>query len=129
MSLRDTYGSIRNLSMEAHPEIIEIKACEVWHSDVTCNPIPLDPLSARNPPRTAAETLCWPTCTEGMKPCRPPVRSVIDGLTAVHDGDKVFRLRQDADRLGSKAVRHEQCRGRNRVSVSQYDCRGALQWL
>jgi hypothetical protein len=90
--------------MEGHPEIIEIKADEnskyvageVWHSDVTCNPIP--PMGSmlylhKIPDNGGGDTL-FINMYRAYETLSAPVRNLIDGLTAAHDGDRVYRLRQ-----------------------------------
>jgi taurine dioxygenase len=90
--------------MEGHPEIIEIKADEnshyvageVWHSDVTCNPVP--PMGSilylhRIPDNGGGDTL-FVNMYRAYETLSPPVRSLVDGLTAVHNGEQVYRGRQ-----------------------------------
>jgi taurine dioxygenase len=90
--------------MAGHPEIIEIKADasskyvagEVWHSDVTCNPIP--PMGSilylHTPPENGGGDTLFINMYRAYDTLAAPVRAMIDGLTAVHDGDKVYRVRQ-----------------------------------
>jgi len=90
--------------MEGHPEIIEIKADEnskyvageVWHSDVSCNPVP--PMGSilylhKVPDNGGGDTL-FANMYMAYETLSAPLRSLVDALTAVHDGDKVFRVRQ-----------------------------------
>jgi taurine dioxygenase len=90
--------------MEGHPEIIEIKADEtshyvageVWHSDVTCNPVP--PMGSilylhRIPDNGGGDTL-FVNMYRAYETLSAPVRRLVDGLTAVHDGEQVYRGRQ-----------------------------------
>lgn len=96
--------------MEGHPEIIEIKADEnsryvageVWHSDVTCNQVP--PMGSilymhTVPDNGGGDTL-FANMYKAYETLSDPVRSMIDGLTAVHDGDRVYRVRQGKNVTG-----------------------------
>ena len=96
--------------MEGHPEIIEIKADEhskyvageVWHSDVTCSPVP--PMGSilylhKVPDNGGGDTL-FLNMYRAYETLSPAVRALIDGLTAVHDGDKVYRVRQGKNVTG-----------------------------
>ena len=89
--------------LEQHPEILVIKADEnskrvageEWHSDVSCDPEP--PMGSilhltTVPPDGGGDTmfanmyLAYETLSE-------PVRKMLEGLTAIHDGEHVFRGR------------------------------------
>jgi len=98
--------------LEQHPEILVIKADEnskrvageEWHSDVSCDPEP--PMGSilhltTVPPDGGGDTmfanmyLAYDTLSE-------PVRKLLEGLTAIHDGEHVFRGRygvKDAGKL------------------------------
>jgi taurine dioxygenase len=90
--------------MEGHPEIIEIKADanskyvagEVWHSDVTCNPIP--PMGSilylHTVPENGGGDTLFVNMYRAYETLSAPMRNLLDGLTAVHDGDRVYRVRQ-----------------------------------
>lgn len=90
--------------MSGHPEIIEIKADENttyvqgenWHSDVTCADEP--PMGSilymhQIPGNGGGDTqfsnmyLAYETLSE-------PIRAMIDGMTAIHDGEPAYRVRQ-----------------------------------
>ena len=120
--------------MEGHPEIIEIKADEnskyvageVWHSDVTCNPIP--PMGSilylhKIPDNGGGDTL-FINMYRAYETLSAPVRNLIDGLTAVHDGDRVYRLRQrknvtgDLPRAEHPVVRTHPVTGRKALFVN-----------
>ena len=96
--------------MQGHPEIIEIKADEnskyvageIWHSDVTCNPIP--PMGSilylhKIPENGGGDTL-FVNMYRAYETLAAPVRGLIDGLMAVHDGDRVYRVRQGKNVTG-----------------------------
>ena len=92
------------VGMADHPEVIEIMADEnstyiageVWHSDVTCDPEP--PMGSilyihRTPDNGGGDTL-FANMYRAYETLSEPVRRMIDGLTAVHDGERVYRVRQ-----------------------------------
>lgn len=90
--------------MEGHPEVIEIKADanskyvagEVWHSDVTCEPIPPmgSILHLHVIPENGGGDTLFANMYKAYETLAAPVRTMIDGLTAIHDGDQVYRVRQ-----------------------------------
>jgi taurine dioxygenase len=90
--------------MAGHPEIIEIKADEnskyiageVWHSDVTASQTP--PMGSilymhQTPANGGGDTL-FVNMYRAYETLAEPVRKMIDGMTAIHDGDRVWRGRQ-----------------------------------
>ena len=92
------------VGMKEHPEVIEISADEnskyiageVWHADVTCDPEP--PMGSilymhRVPGNGGGDTL-FSNMYRAYETLSEPVRRMIDGLAAVHDGERVYRLRQ-----------------------------------
>ena len=99
------------------PEILVIKADErsdrvageEWHSDVSCEPEP--PMGSilyltEVPPDGGGDTmfanmyLAYETLSE-------PIRKMLDGLTAVHDGEHVYRGRYGVDDAGKTFPRAE----------------------
>jgi len=93
-----------------HPEILVVKtdetsahiAGEDWHSDVSCDPEP--PMGSilyltEVPPDGGGDTmfanmhLAYETLSE-------PVRKLVDGLCAIHDGEHVYRGRYGIDDTG-----------------------------
>ena len=92
------------VGMKEHPEVIEISADEnskyiageVWHADVTCDPEP--PMGSilymhRVPENGGGDTL-FSNMYRAYETLSEPVRRMIDGLAAVHDGERVYRVRQ-----------------------------------
>ena len=92
------------VGMAEHPEVIEIKADEhskyvageVWHSDVTCDAEP--PMGSilyihKTPDNGGGDTL-FANMYRAYETLAEPVRKLIDGLKAVHDGERVYRDRQ-----------------------------------
>ncbi len=90
--------------MKGHPEVLEIKtdekskgvAGEVWHTDVSCDAQP--PMGSilymhEVPANGGGDTLfanmyaAWETLSE-------PIRTMLDGMRAVHDGDYTYGVRQ-----------------------------------
>jgi taurine dioxygenase len=100
-----------------HPEILVVKtdeasahiAGEDWHSDVSCDPEP--PMGSilhltEVPPDGGGDTmfanmhLAYETLSE-------PIRKLVDGMTAVHDGEHVYRGRYGVDDTGRTYPRAE----------------------
>ena len=112
--------------MAGHPEVIEIKADEnsqyiageVWHSDVTASPTP--PMGSilymhQTPDNGGGDTL-FVNMYRAYETLAEPVRKMIDGMTAIHDGDRVWRGRQKkknrrgrAAALGASGGAHPPC--------------------
>ncbi len=99
------------------PEVMVIKADatskhiagEDWHSDVSCDPEP--PMGTilhltEVPPDGGGDTmfanmyLAYETLSE-------PIRKLVDGLTAIHDGEPFYRGRYDVDDRAKKYPRAE----------------------
>jgi taurine dioxygenase len=100
-----------------HPEIFVIKADEKskriageeWHSDVSCDAEP--PMGSilyltTVPPDGGGDTmfsnmyLAYETLSE-------PIKRMLDGMTAIHDGEHVYRGRYDVDDAGKTYPRSE----------------------
>jgi len=84
-------------------------AGEDWHSDVSCDPAP--PMGSilyltEVPPDGGGDTmfanmyLAYETLSE-------PIRKLIDGLSAIHDGEHVYRGRYGVDDTGKTFPRSE----------------------
>jgi taurine dioxygenase len=123
------------VGMADHPEVIEIMANEnstyvageVWHSDVTCDPEP--PMGSilyihRTPDNGGGDTL-FANMYRAYETLSEPVRRMIDGLTAVHDGERVYRVRQgrtenrDYPRTEHPVVRTHPVTGRKALFVNR----------
>jgi taurine dioxygenase len=121
--------------MDGHPEIIEIKADEsstyvageVWHSDVTCSPTP--PMGSilylhKTPDNGGGDTL-FVNMYRAYETLAEPVRNMLESLTAIHDGDKVWRGRQgkkvsgDLPRSEHPVVRIHPATGRKALFVNR----------
>lgn len=74
-------------------------ASAAWHSDISFEPAPSDyaMLRIHTLPATGGDTL-WASGYEVYKRLSPPVASMLEGLTATHDG-KFFI--EEAERLGN----------------------------
>lgn len=94
--------------IEGHPEIVAIHADadsqyvagENWHSDLTMNPEP--PMGSilymHTIPPVGGDT-CWASMYAAYEGLSDRMKAYIDGLTAIHDGDHVYRpLFPDVDR-------------------------------
>jgi taurine dioxygenase len=90
-------------NLEGHPEILVIKADEnskrvageVWHSDVSCDPEP--PMGSilymHEPPSNGGGDTMFANMYLAYEMPSEPMKRLLEGLTAVHDGDYVFRGR------------------------------------
>jgi taurine dioxygenase len=91
-----------------HPEIVAIHADagskyvagENWHSDLTCNEAP--PLGSilhmHTVPETGGDTM-FASMYAAYEALSPRMKAYLDGMTAIHDGDHVYRpLFPDIDR-------------------------------
>jgi alpha-ketoglutarate-dependent taurine dioxygenase len=87
---------------EGHPEILTIHADEnskhvageEWHSDVSCDPTP--PMGSilylTEVPPAGGDTL-FASMYQAYETLSPPIKVLIEGLTATHDGEPVYRGR------------------------------------
>ncbi len=94
-----------------HPEILTIHADEnskhvageEWHSDVSCDPEP--PLGSilylTEVPPEGGDTL-FASMYAAYDKLSPPIKHLVEGLTAIHDGEPVYRGRFGYD-AGGKA--------------------------
>lgn len=90
--------------VDGHPEIMEIYSDETttriagedWHSDVSCDPEP--PLGTilqmLEVPPTGGDTL-FANMSAVFDSLSQPLQRFLEGLTAVHDGELVYRNRYD----------------------------------
>ena len=86
---------------EGHPEILPIHADansrriagEYWHSDVSCDEEPpaASASSTCTRCRRSAATRCSPASTRPMTRLSPRMKAYLEGLTATHSGDHVYR--------------------------------------
>jgi len=90
-------------SLEGHPEILVVKADEnskrvageVWHSDVSCDPEPPmgSILHMLQPPSNGGGDTMFANMYLAYETLSEPMKRLLEGLTAIHDGDYVFRGR------------------------------------
>jgi taurine dioxygenase len=103
--------------LEQHPEILVIKADETskrvageeWHSDVSCDPEP--PMGSilyltTVPPDGGGDTM-FANMYLAYDMLSEPVRKLLDGLTAIHDGEHVYRGRYGIKNEGKVYPRAE----------------------
>ena len=86
--------------MPGHPELVEIHADadskfiagDDWHSDLTCDAAP--PLGSilylHTVPEIGGDTL-FASMYAAYEALSPRMKALLDGLTAIHDGDHVYR--------------------------------------
>ena len=90
--------------VEGHPEIMEIYADEKskrvagedWHSDVSCDPEP--PLGTvlhmHELPPVGGDTL-FASMYAAYEALSAPMKRLLEGMTAIHDGEHVYRGRYE----------------------------------
>src|SRR5215470_13191381 len=95
--------------VEGHPEILVIHADETskrvageeWHSDVSCDPEP--PMGSilymHELPPVGGDTL-FASMYAAYEALSEPLRRMLDGMTAIHSGEHVYRGRYDTDDRG-----------------------------
>ena len=101
--------------VEGHPEVMEIYtdenstriAGQEWHSDVSCDPEP--PLGTilymvETPP-VGGDTL-FASTVAAFEALSPAMRGFIEGMTAVHDGEQVYRGRYGGGADAGKTYPH-----------------------
>ena len=101
--------------VEGHPEVMEIYtdknstriAGENWHSDVSCDATP--PLGTilymiETPP-AGGDTLFANTCA-AFDALSPVLQRFVEGLTAIHDGEQVYRRGYDSTTDKDKTYPH-----------------------
>jgi taurine dioxygenase len=100
-----------------HPEIFVIKADENskrvagedWHSDVSCDPEP--PMGSilyltTVPPDGGGDTM-FANMYLAYETLSAPIKKMLEGMTAIHDGDHVCRGRYAANDVGKTYPRSE----------------------
>ncbi len=100
-----------------HPEILVIKADEnskrvageVWHSDVSCDPEP--PMGSilymHQPPANGGGDTMFANMYVAYDKLSDPLKQFLAGLTAVHDGEHVYRGRYGINDAGKTYPRAE----------------------
>ena len=100
-----------------HPEILVIKADEnskrvageVWHSDVSCDPEP--PMGSilymHQPPANGGGDTMFANMYVAYEKLSDPMKEFLAGLTAVHDGEHVYRGRYGMNDAGKTFPRAE----------------------
>ncbi len=103
--------------VEGHPEILVIKADEnskrvageVWHSDVSCDPEP--PMGSilymHQPPANGGGDTMFASMYTAYEKLSEPMKGFLEGLTAVHDGEHVYRGRYGVKDSGKVFPRSE----------------------
>ena len=98
--------------LDGHPEIMVIYADETskrvagenWHSDVSCDPEP--PLGTilhmHEVPPVGGDTL-FASMYAAYETLSEPMKRLLDGMTAIHDGEHVYRGRYEGAREEGKA--------------------------
>ena len=106
-----------NSVLAEHPEILVIKADEnskrvageVWHSDVSCDPEP--PMGSilymHQPPANGGGDTMFANMYVAYEKLSEPMKQFLAGLTAVHDGEHVYRGRYGMNDAGKTFPRAE----------------------
>jgi taurine dioxygenase len=100
-----------------HPEILVIKANEKsthvageeWHSDVSCEDEPPmgSILHLHEVPADGGGDTLFASMYAAYEALSAPMQRLLEGMTAIHDGERVFRGRYDADDRGREFPRAE----------------------
>ena len=103
-------------SVPGHPEVMVIHADanstfvngESWHSDVSCEAEPPmgSVLHMRTLPEVGGDTL-FANMYAAWDALSAPMRGMLEGLTAVHDGEALYRGRYGTDDRGREYPRAE----------------------
>jgi taurine dioxygenase len=103
-------------STEGHPEILVVHADEnskrvageAWHSDVTCDEAP--PMGSllymHEVPAAGGDTL-FANMYTAYETLSEPIKRMLVGMTAVHDGEQIYRGRYGYDDRGKTYPRAE----------------------
>jgi taurine dioxygenase len=100
-----------------HPEILVIKANEKsthvageeWHSDVSCEDEPPmgSILHLHEVPADGGGDTLFASMYAAYEALSAPMQRLLEGMTAIHDGERVFRGRYGADDRGRQFPRAE----------------------
>jgi alpha-ketoglutarate-dependent taurine dioxygenase len=100
-----------------HPEILVIKANEKsthvageeWHSDVSCEDEPPmgSILHLHEVPADGGGDTLFASMYAAYEALSAPMQRLLEGMTAIHDGERVFRGRYGADDRGREFPRAE----------------------
>ena len=122
------------VQMPGHPEIIEIKADENtkytngewWHSDVTCEEVPPSAslLYMHRIPDNGGGDTQFSNMYRAYETLSEPIKNLIDGMTAIHDGREIFTsrakfVRDSFPRAEHPVVRTHPVTGRKALFVNR----------
>ena len=103
--------------LAGHPEILVVKADETskhvageeWHSDVSCEAEPPmgSILHLHEVPADGGGDTLFANMYAAYEALSPPLRRLLEGMTAIHDGERVFRGRYAVDDRGREFPRAE----------------------
>jgi taurine dioxygenase len=103
--------------LAGHPEIFVIKADEKstyvagedWHSDVSCDEEPPmgSVLSVTTVPRDGGGDTLFANMYLAFETLSEPIRKMLTGMTAIHDGERFYRGRYGVDDAGKIYPRAE----------------------
>jgi taurine dioxygenase len=103
--------------IEGHPEVLVVKADETskyvagedWHSDVSCDPEP--PMGSilhihEVPANSGGDTL-FASMYAAYEALSEPMKRLLEGMTAIHEGEQIYRGRYGVDDRGKQFPRAE----------------------
>jgi taurine dioxygenase len=103
--------------LEGHPEILVVKANEKskhvageeWHSDVSCEDEPPmgSILHLHEVPADGGGDTLFASLYAAFEALSAPMQRLLEGMTAIHDGERVFRGRYGVDDRGREFPRAE----------------------
>jgi alpha-ketoglutarate-dependent taurine dioxygenase len=103
--------------LDGHPEILVIKANEKskhvageeWHSDVSCEDEPPmgSILHLHEVPADGGGDTLFASMYAAYEALSAPMQRLLEGMTAIHDGERVFRGRYGVDDRGREFPRAE----------------------
>jgi taurine dioxygenase len=103
--------------LEGHPEILVVKANEKskhvageeWHSDVSCEDEPPmgSILHLHEVPADGGGDTLFASMYAAFEALSAPMQRLLEGMTAIHDGERVFRGRYGVDDRGREFPRAE----------------------
>jgi taurine dioxygenase len=128
--------------LEGHPEIMVIRADENstriagedWHSDVSCDPEPPmgSILHMHEVPPVGGDTL-FASMYAAYDALSAPLKRMLEGMTAIHDGEHVYRGRygrnDDAGKTYPKALFVNRIFTTRIVQLSPHESSGLLAML
>jgi taurine dioxygenase len=103
--------------IEGHPEVLVVKADETskyvagedWHSDVSCDPEPPmgSILHIHEVPANGGGDTLFASMYAAYEALSEPMKRLLEGMTAIHEGEQIYRGRYGVDDRGKQFPRAE----------------------